>query len=103
METGRSVSRPGGIAAEARSRRGHQGEARQHAFEPRLQLPQEDIEHEGDGNFSSESLDDYLERVERSAIEQALAKTNQNKTAAAKLLGISFRALRYKLEKLGLE
>jgi two-component system response regulator PilR (NtrC family) len=51
----------------------------------------------------SESLDDYLERIERGVIEQALSKTNQNKTAAAKLLGISFRALRYKLEKLGIE
>ncbi len=50
-----------------------------------------------------ESLDDYLERVERSTIEKALAQTQQNKTAAAKLLGISFRALRYKLEKLGIE
>ncbi|MFL6621728.1 MAG: sigma-54-dependent transcriptional regulator [Sulfurifustaceae bacterium] len=49
-----------------------------------------------------ESLDDYLERIERAAIENALAKTSQNKTAAAKLLGISFRALRYKLEKLGM-
>ncbi len=50
-----------------------------------------------------ESLDDYLERVERATIEKALSQTNQNKTAAAKVLGISFRALRYKLEKLGLE
>lgn len=50
-----------------------------------------------------ESLDDYLERVERATIEKALGQTNQNKTAAAKLLGISFRALRYKLEKLGIE
>ncbi len=50
-----------------------------------------------------ESLDDYLERVERATIEKALTQTHQNKTAAAKLLGISFRALRYKLEKLGIE
>ncbi len=50
-----------------------------------------------------ESLDDYLERIERAAIEKALTQTQQNKTAAAKLLGISFRALRYKLEKLGFE
>jgi two-component system response regulator PilR (NtrC family) len=50
-----------------------------------------------------ESLDDYLERLERSTIQKALAQTQQNKTAAAKLLGISFRALRYKLEKLGIE
>jgi len=50
-----------------------------------------------------ESLDDYLQRIERTAIEEALSKTNQNKTAAAKLLGITFRALRYKLEKLGID
>jgi two-component system response regulator PilR (NtrC family) len=50
-----------------------------------------------------ESLDDYLERIERATIEKALTQTQQNKTAAAKLLGISFRALRYKLEKLGIE
>lgn len=49
------------------------------------------------------SLDDYLESVERDAIVKALAQTNRNKTAAAKLLGISFRSLRYKLEKLGIE
>ncbi|MFQ5756145.1 MAG: sigma-54-dependent transcriptional regulator [Acidiferrobacterales bacterium] len=55
-------------------------------------------------DFSADgSLEDYLEQVERGAIEQALAKTNRNKTAAAKLLGITFRALRYKLEKLGIE
>jgi len=54
--------------------------------------------------FSGEgSLEDYLEQVERGAIEEALVKTNHNKTAAAKLLGITFRALRYKLEKLGIE
>lgn len=52
---------------------------------------------------NEESLDDYLERIERAAIEKALTETNQNKTAAAKLLGISFRALRYKLEKLGMD
>ncbi|GMQ91332.1 MAG: two-component system response regulator PilR [Gammaproteobacteria bacterium] len=52
---------------------------------------------------SDESLDDYMARVERVAIEDALSKTNQNKTAAAKLLGITFRALRYKLEKLGID
>jgi two-component system response regulator PilR (NtrC family) len=55
-------------------------------------------------DFSADgSLEDYLEQVERGAIEHALAKTNRNKTAAAKLLGITFRALRYKLEKLGIE
>jgi two-component system response regulator PilR (NtrC family) len=69
-----------------------------------LQLPRAAAEGAEEASlFGSESLDDYLERVERTAIEQALAQTNQNKTAAAKLLGISFRALRYKLEKLGIE
>jgi len=50
-----------------------------------------------------ETLDEYLARVEEVAIRNALARTNQNKTAAAKVLGITFRALRYKLEKLGIE
>lgn len=50
-----------------------------------------------------ESLEGYLARIERQAIEQALERAQQNKTAAAKLLGITFRALRYKLEKLGIE
>lgn len=48
-------------------------------------------------------LEEYLARVERSAIEQALAQTRYNKTAAAKALGITFRALRYRLKKLNLE
>ena len=48
-------------------------------------------------------LEEYLENIERKAIEQALEVTRWNKTAAAKKLGISFRALRYKLKKLGLE
>ena len=39
----------------------------------------------------------------RDAIVQALEKTRYNKTAAAKRLGITFRALRYRLKKLGLE
>ncbi len=48
-------------------------------------------------------LQDYLDRVEKEAILQALEKTRYNKTAAAKLLGITFRALRYRLERLGIE
>ena len=47
-------------------------------------------------------LDSYLVDVEKKVILDALEKTRWNKTAAAKLLGISFRALRYRLEKLGL-
>lgn len=48
------------------------------------------------------NLTDYLEDVEKRAIIQALQKTNNNKTAAAKLLGVTFRTLRYRLAKLGL-
>lgn len=52
---------------------------------------------------SSHALDSYLNDLERQKILAALEKTRWNKTAAAKLLGISFRALRYRLEKLGLD
>ena len=48
-------------------------------------------------------LQSYLDDVERERILQALEQTRWNKTQAAKLLGISFRALRYRLEKLDLE
>ncbi len=77
----------------------------QEITEQDLQLPAMEAAETGGATFSGEgeSLDDYLERIERTAIEKALAQANQNKTAAAKLLGISFRALRYKLEKLGIE
>jgi len=44
-----------------------------------------------------------IEQVERQAIQKALEQARYNKTAAAKLLGISFRALRYRIEKLGME
>lgn len=52
---------------------------------------------------TEQSLDSYLVDIEKQTIIEALEKTRWNKTAAAKLLGISFRALRYRLEKLGLE
>ena len=47
-------------------------------------------------------LPDYLDRIEREAILEALAKTRFNRTAAAKLLGITFRALRYRMARLGI-
>jgi two-component system response regulator PilR (NtrC family) len=50
-----------------------------------------------------QSLEDYLEEIERYEIEQALTATKWNRTAAAKMLGISFRALRYRLKKLELD
>ncbi len=48
-------------------------------------------------------LQDYLDRVERTAINEALEKTRYNRTAAAKLLGITFRAMRYRMERLGIK
>ncbi|HEY8507669.1 MAG TPA: sigma-54 dependent transcriptional regulator, partial [Steroidobacteraceae bacterium] len=51
----------------------------------------------------SGALGEQLEDIERDAIIKALEKTRYNKTAAAKLLGMSFRALRYRIKKLGIE
>jgi two-component system response regulator PilR (NtrC family) len=48
-------------------------------------------------------LEKYLEQIERQKIEQALEETRWNRTAAAKKLGLSFRALRYRLDKLGID
>ena len=52
---------------------------------------------------SGAALGSQLETIERDAIIRALEKTRYNKTAAAKLLGMSFRALRYRIKKLGIE
>lgn len=49
------------------------------------------------------SLEKHLESIEIEAIEKALKETRWNKTAAAKKLGMSFRSLRYRLKKLGLD
>jgi DNA-binding NtrC family response regulator len=48
-------------------------------------------------------LHDFLDQVEREAIQKALEATRFNKTVAAKLLGITFRSLRYRLERLGID
>ena len=50
-----------------------------------------------------ETLDDYINRVEKQAIVEALTKTDFNRTAAARLLGVTFRSLRYRIERLGIE
>ena len=52
---------------------------------------------------SGAPLGDHLDDIERDAIVKALEQTRYNKTAAAKLLGMSFRALRYRIKKLGIE
>jgi two-component system response regulator PilR (NtrC family) len=53
--------------------------------------------------IGTEALGEQLENIERDAIIRALEQTRYNKTAAAKLLGMTFRALRYKVKKLGIE
>jgi len=65
-----------------------------------LHLPEDPTPTNEDENAP---LPDRLGNTERQAIIEALEKTRYNKTAAAKLLGISFRALRYRLQKLGID
>jgi two-component system response regulator PilR (NtrC family) len=48
-------------------------------------------------------LHEFLDQIEREAITKALEATRFNKTAAAKLLGITFRSLRYRLDRLGID
>jgi two-component system response regulator PilR (NtrC family) len=49
------------------------------------------------------ALDSILEEIERAYLKKALDCSNGNKNKAAELLGISFRSLRYRLDKLGIE
>jgi two-component system, NtrC family, response regulator PilR len=56
------------------------------------------------GNLpAGEHLGDALQDIERDAIVRALEQTRYNKTKAAQLLGMSFRSLRYRIKKLGIE
>ncbi|CAN5470618.1 sigma-54 dependent transcriptional regulator [soil metagenome] len=48
------------------------------------------------------SLPEHLEAIERAVIERALEQTKFNRTAAAKLLGVTFRQLRYRMQQLGI-
>ena len=66
-----------------------------------LQLPSKKIEN--NQRNQKLPLDDYLLDVQKQTILDALAKTHGNKTKAAKLLGVSFRTLRYRLKKLELD
>ncbi len=70
-------------------------------------IREDDIQLENTG-FSPQltkemNLEKYIEEIEIREITNALAKTKNNKTKAADLLGISFRALRYKIKKLGID
>ncbi len=50
-----------------------------------------------------DSLEDFIQQQEKESILGALTQTHGNKTKAAELLGISFRTLRYRIKKLGLQ
>jgi two-component system response regulator PilR (NtrC family) len=52
---------------------------------------------------SDAPLPAYLDRLERDAILEALGKTGFNRTAAARMLGITFRQLRYRMQRLGIK
>ena len=76
--------------------------------EPDLALPSTAEPHTMDArsidtDAAMGNLDGYLEAIERDIITEALERTRWNRTSAAKLLGISFRQMRYRLQKLGLE
>jgi two-component system response regulator PilR (NtrC family) len=51
---------------------------------------------------ASGSLQDHLDAVERQAIAEALKESGNNRTAAARLLGVTFRSLRYRMARLGM-
>jgi two-component system response regulator PilR (NtrC family) len=69
-----------------------------------LQLTPQDLPEQASaaGSDSKAPLQDYLDRIEKEAILEALEKTRFNRTAAAKLLGITFRSMRYRMERLGI-
>ncbi len=66
-----------------------------------LQLPRA-LAAESLGSSAGKPLHEYLDELERQAILDALQKTRFNRTAAARLLGVTFRSLRYRMERLGL-
>jgi two-component system response regulator PilR (NtrC family) len=53
--------------------------------------------------LAADGLEGQLEHIEREAIVKALEQTRYNKTRAAELLGMTFRQLRYRVKKLGIE
>lgn len=66
-------------------------------------IPVESMQGEnGAGAGGKYPLTDYLDRIEREAILEALHQTSFNRTAAAKILGVTFRALRYRMERLSI-
>jgi two-component system response regulator PilR (NtrC family) len=58
---------------------------------------------QSDNGCDKYPLPDYLDRVEKEALQNALQQTRYNRTAAAKLLGVTFRTMRYRMERLGIK
>jgi two-component system response regulator PilR (NtrC family) len=73
------------------------------ADELRLAEPAASHEQDGPSLADIDNLEDYLESIERKLILQALEETRWNRTAAAQRLNLTFRSMRYRLKKLGLE
>ena len=68
------------------------------------------VEHNHPDNESPDTslgskypLPDYLDRIEKQALLEALQQTGFNRTSAAKLLGLTFRTMRYRMERLGIK
>ncbi|HYW04346.1 MAG TPA: sigma-54 dependent transcriptional regulator [Gammaproteobacteria bacterium] len=112
----RSGERPPSVAPEAhRALSGYDfpGNVREleNILERALTLCEDGVIHETDLQLrpapgpdnGTASLDDQLEDLQRESILRALEENRYNKTATARALGITFRALRYRLKKLGIE
>jgi two-component system response regulator PilR (NtrC family) len=67
------------------------------------QLSVQDGHRDSPDRDEEQSLDNYIEDIEKQMLEDALKESRYNKTRAAALLGISFRSLRYKLKKFNIE
>jgi two-component system response regulator PilR (NtrC family) len=72
------------------------------ASDQTVENPLDGIAEEFDPD-GGESLEAFLEGIERKALVRALELERWNRTAAAKRLGMSFRQIRYRLKKLGID
>lgn len=68
-----------------------------------LLVPVEHNQLDSSASSSKYPLPEYLDRVEKKALLEALEQTGFNRTAAARLLGLTFRTMRYRMERLGIK
>ncbi len=68
-----------------------------------LAVPERDSQDLADEGGDKYPLQDYLERIEKAAIIEALERTRFNRTQAARILGVTFRSMRYRMERLGIQ